>query len=209
IKLEKTKDSKATNLPFEDAVPSYEWRNRLFIKPQAGNFFESGAYLAMSGKEIGPLPISKNVVGNYLHEALAHVSNTSELLGWVKNAHLEGIINTQVMDQLIARAELIIQDEELNNLLNSSTNVLNERVIITKDTFQQKRPDRVQFTDNEVICIDFKTGEASKKHNAQIATYMELLQDMYPDKQVLGKLVYITESELNIENVVANNKEVV
>jgi hypothetical protein len=32
---------------------------------------------------------------------------------------------------------------------------------------------------------------------------------MYPDKQVLGKLVYITESELTIENVVTNNKEVV
>lgn len=208
-KLEKTKDSKATNLPFEEAVPSYEWRNRLFIKPQAGNFFESGAYLAMSGKETGLLPIYKNVVGNYLHEALAQVSNTSELLGWIKNAHLEGIINTQVMEQLIARADLIIQDQELNNLLNSGTTVLNERVIITKDTFQQKRPDRVQFTDSEVICIDFKTGEANKKHNAQIATYMELLQEMYPNKQVLGKLVYITESELTIENVVANNKEVV
>lgn len=59
------------------------------------------------------------------------------------------------------------------------------------------RMDRVVIDKNKVIVIDYKTGmdrETPGKHKEQIETYMKILKDIYPDKDIEGLLAYVDSS---------------
>jgi hypothetical protein len=52
-------------------------------------------------------------------------------------------------------------------------------------------------SDEEVIVVDFKTGEPrSEEHLVQISTYGRLLEAIYPDRPVSRYLLYVDEGRV-------------
>jgi ATP-dependent helicase/nuclease subunit A len=61
------------------------------------------------------------------------------------------------------------------------------------------RMDRVVIDADKITVMDFKTGpdkDAEEKYETQIKTYMKLLRDIYPDKQIEGVIAYVDLKEI-------------
>jgi len=201
-KLNKHSENLSASFPFNEPIATNDWRGqgKLHIKPQAQSFFTDGAYLAYGYGEKNVKNTGKNAVGHYLHLALAAVNNTGELIQWIKEKHLAGEINSEMVQDLLARAEQIVLDQNLNTLLLQGERTFVEREIVSKEA-QIFRPDRVQVSEKEVICIDFKTGKKHAQHKEQLTNYLSLLSEIYPEKEISGRLVYVQALTLEIENV--------
>lgn len=85
--------------------------------------------------------------------------------------------------------EMIITDLEFAPYFKNDLEVLNESTIIYTDG-SILRPDRVVFMEDQVVVIDYKTGNPSEKHQQQIELYCSKLQEM-GYSNVLGKLLYL------------------
>ena len=61
------------------------------------------------------------------------------------------------------------------------------------------RMDRVVIDADKITVMDFKTGsdkESAEKYETQMKTYMKLLRDIYPDKQIEGVIAYVDLKEI-------------
>jgi ATP-dependent helicase/nuclease subunit A len=61
------------------------------------------------------------------------------------------------------------------------------------------RMDRVVIDADKITLMDFKTGhdkKAEEKYETQLKTYMKLLRDIYPDKQIEGIIAYVDLKEI-------------
>jgi ATP-dependent helicase/nuclease subunit A len=60
------------------------------------------------------------------------------------------------------------------------------------------RMDRVVIDPDKVTILDFKTGEAGaeEKYRIQMKKYMRIARDIYPDRPVEGRIVYIDLGEI-------------
>ncbi len=85
---------------------------------------------------------------------------------------------------------------------NEKYNIFNECTILYLDENTgkviNKRPDRVIYDGNEMIVIDFKTGNPYPAHHKQVKQYITLLKEMGYNK-VSGYLWYLDNN--NIEDV--------
>ena len=59
-----------------------------------------------------------------------------------------------------------------------------------------RRPDRVMMSDEHIIIVDFKFGKPNEEYHAQVAEYMRILQDMYPQHKVEGWLWYVYKNRV-------------
>jgi RecB family exonuclease len=66
---------------------------------------------------------------------------------------------------------------------------MNESAIITQEG-EVYRPDRIVFLDDEVMVLDYKTGQPNEKYQKQIDQYMHLLAEM-GYRNVQGRLLYL------------------
>jgi ATP-dependent exoDNAse (exonuclease V) beta subunit len=68
--------------------------------------------------------------------------------------------------------------------------LLNEQDFVSK-TGRWLRMDRV-VVDNEIVTvIDYKTGEEHDNHILQVKEYMEVLEEVYPQRRIRGVLAYV------------------
>ncbi len=83
----------------------------------------------------------------------------------------------------------ILTDEQLKPYFKPEVQALNE-VTITDSQGHDHRPDRVVINGDEVMVIDYKTGQQHDEYQQQIGSYVALLKEMGYEK-VKGQLVYI------------------
>jgi ATP-dependent exoDNAse (exonuclease V) beta subunit len=89
-----------------------------------------------------------------------------------------GLHHKQVQDwfsgryQLFNECNILIPDADTGKLL-------------------KRRPDRVMMSDERIIVVDFKFGRPIEDYKTQVQKYMNILQSMYPAKQVEGWLWYV------------------
>lgn len=95
--------------------------------------------------------------------------------------------------------EQFVQNKAVKSIYSDAVNIFSERSLGT--SFNSiLRPDKVIEKENEVIVVDFKTGEAQAKHKQQILAYGHLLQEMY-QKQIKMYLIYLSADKITILNV--------
>ena len=85
--------------------------------------------------------------------------------------------------------------KELNQYFSDDVIIRNESELITidRDGKNFQRPDRVVIKDDELVIIDYKTGEKDKKHESQVSKYAMYFNELgYKDIKKL--LVYINEN---------------
>jgi ATP-dependent exoDNAse (exonuclease V) beta subunit len=127
--------------------------------------------------------------GNLVHELMADIYVESDI-----NFAIDQKINAGLIDEknriLIAKTLIeLVNHERLNKYFQNTGKIITEREILTEDR-QIWIPDRLNFNENKVTIIDYKTGKPEKKHERQINNYALSLQNMkYEVEEKL--LVYI------------------
>ncbi len=116
--------------------------------------------------------------GNLVHNIMSQIKTQEDV-----NFVITDFINTASITttQSVALKHVVVNivtHPELENYYKSNLTIYNEQDIITKDGIIL-RPDRVVVnSNNEVIIIDYKTGIEDKKHQQQLLSYQDVLEDM-------------------------------
>jgi len=135
--------------------------------------------------------------GSILHEVLARTADPEDISDVLAEMLIEGFFREEELNSLQQQATTVLAHADLQRLLNSSTQTVNEKSIIDRDG-KSYRPDKVLISDNEVIVIDYKfTQKESPAHIRQVHGYRTLLQEMgYPS--VSTYLFYANSGELKL-----------
>jgi ATP-dependent helicase/nuclease subunit A len=133
--------------------------------------------------------------GSILHEVLARTAGPDDISHVLAEMLNEGFFREEELSSLEQQATTVLAHADLQRLLNSSTQTVNEKSIIDRDG-KSYRPDKVLISDKEVIVIDYKfTQKESPAHIKQVHGYRALLQEMgYP--AVSTYLFYANSGEL-------------
>ncbi|MET1057872.1 MAG: UvrD-helicase domain-containing protein [Pedobacter sp.] len=135
--------------------------------------------------------------GSILHELLARTADLPDIEYVLAEMLNEGIFREEELTSLQQQATTVLAHADLQRLLSSSTQTVNEKSIIDRDG-KSYRPDKVLISENEVIVIDYKfTQKESPAHIKQVHGYRTLLQEMgYP--AVSTYLFYANSGELKL-----------
>lgn len=98
---------------------------------------------------------------------------------------------------LIKGAE-IISHPDLKEYFSEGIKLVNEQRIFTQDGLEL-RPDRLVFFDQNVVIIDYKTGEEREDHQNQINAYAKALEEL--NFEISKKLIVYIHKEITIKTV--------
>ena len=136
--------------------------------------------------------------GEIVHEILArinHLEEADKAMEWAVNT---GLITEVSKKEISALINSIISHPELNQFYASGVKNLNEKELIT-ESGKRLRPDRLNFEENKVSIIDYKTGGFVDTHKMQVSEYANALRDM---GYVIDKCLLIyTNNPIIIKNV--------
>jgi len=135
--------------------------------------------------------------GSILHEVLARASDSVAVDHILSQMLTEGFFREEELESFRKQAITVLEHHELQLLLNSSTETINEKSIIDRSG-KSYRPDKVLISDGKVTVIDYKfTQKESPAHIKQVHGYRTLLQEMgYPT--VNTYLFYAHSGELKL-----------
>jgi ATP-dependent exoDNAse (exonuclease V) beta subunit len=141
-----------------------DFHSYLKLRKNYENFFETSGH---TGRNINK--------GRLIHEILARIKHAGELKTAVKELIFQGMLSRAEADQIEKQLRKLISDPEIQSWFDGSFRVVNERTILTgKDGL--KRPDRIMLSDNQVIVVDYKSGEKElDNYHYQIRNYMRAL----------------------------------
>jgi len=115
--------------------------------------------------------------GKLIHEVLSLISTTNDLQKAVKRIEIEGKIASMEADNLRTELTDLLGDPEIKSWFDGSYRVVNERNILS-GVNGVKRPDRIMIGKNEVIVVDYKSGDAElEKYKYQLLSYMKELRN--------------------------------
>lgn len=135
--------------------------------------------------------------GSILHEVLARAEDIEGLDFILSQMLNEGFFREEELAELKAQAISVLQHTALQELLKNSRQRVSEKSIIDRSG-KSYRPDKVLFSEEQVIVIDYKfTQKESPAHIKQVHGYRALLQEMgYP--LVSTYLFYAHSGELKL-----------
>lgn len=167
---------------FAASYPSISLDERLSSSTEATDFFD----------EEGRAGVSPRINGIVLHEILSGVSGPDDVEAAVSAAAAAG-----KLDSAAARSACAMLRERVATHADwfpgRGAKVCSERSIIAADG-SEHRPDRVVFTPEGVIIIDFKFGRELKSHLAQLRRYASLYSGLgFPVKA--GVVWYVLEDK--------------
>jgi len=121
---------------------------------------------------------SKREYGNLIHTILQSVNSLEDVDIIIEQLLLAGKIESVEAEKLSSGIKHLIQSPEAAPFFHfEAAKILTERDIISSDN-EIKRPDKVVIFDDKLLLIDFKTSFFDPKHQKQIVSYKQLLNDM-------------------------------
>lgn len=143
--------------------------------------------------------------GLLFHALISEISTANVVEDVVHNAYLQGSISAEQKGSLSNLFHKMVNHPNLAPYYSSSYTVMNERQIFV-DKEQVLRPDRLVYDEKKAVVIDYKTGDKSPDHAAQIKAYCSVVKRIL-NRPTFGLLVYFPKNKdenleiLNIENV--------
>ena len=130
--------------------------------------------------------------GNLIHELMSKIYSVEDIDNVISRYFRIGMIREEDLVWIKDKVQKIVNHNELKQYFNSTNKILTERAVLGKNK-EVLIPDRLVFSgENEVVIMDYKTGEKDKSHILQIENYAGVLTEM--NFKVLDKiLVYINE----------------
>ncbi len=130
--------------------------------------------------------------GNLFHEILSKIITEKDVSKIIAAYHQEGIIDKNQLLIINSTIISVVNHPKLASYFSKEVTVYNEREIVDTDN-QIIIPDRLVFLgENEVVIIDYKTGNPSAEHHQQLLKYERVLKTMHfkVDKKLL---IYIND----------------
>lgn len=125
----------------------------------------------------GELASTKINQGRVIHEVLARIERASDVDAAVNELSFQGLIPAAESERMKAQLKELVADPEVASWFDGSFEVLNERSLLTGGK-HLKRPDRIMLNDDEVIVVDYKSGEKELgKYHDQVGQYMSGLRE--------------------------------
>jgi ATP-dependent exoDNAse (exonuclease V) beta subunit len=136
-----------------------------------------------------------DIYGNLVHKMLSEVFVFTDVSKVVTRYNLSGIIDEHEANRIQQLIEDVVNHKELKAYFNTDVMIKNETEIITLKNGNRTilRPDRVVIQDDELIVIDYKTGERNIMHIEQISAYAEYFNQLGYEN-VKKMLVYLNET---------------
>lgn len=114
--------------------------------------------------------------GKIIHEILSLVTTIDDLPRAVKQMETDGKIPSEEVESTTAGLKELLSTDEIKSWFDGSYKVVNERNILSGKN-GLKRPDRIMFGENEVVVVDYKSGEIEvDKYKYQLRGYIFELQ---------------------------------
>ncbi len=121
---------------------------------------------------------SKREYGNLIHNILQNVNFLEDVDNVIGEFLQKGKIEKEESEKLLSGIKQFIQSPEVAPFFNlKDAKILTERDIISPNN-EIKRPDKVVVFDDKLLLIDFKTSFFDPKHQKQISSYKQLLNEM-------------------------------
>ena len=176
-----TENSAETFLVYNEK--KLNWRDVISLKHSAEEVWDTESQNA------------KKDWGKLLHKVLADIHYIHQKDEVIKKAYISGICTEKEYKKLKFSISELLADPEITPYFTDKWEVKTEKEILM-DTGRTYIPDRLLFdtTSDEVIVIDYKTGEEQDKHKKQISDYANALTQM-GHKNVKQLLVYTTQKQ--------------
>lgn len=132
--------------------------------------------------------------GKMLHELFENISTIEDISASVKNMVSAGKIDSATAKEYKTVIERMLSSEPQKSWFSGEWKVLNERNIL-RGRENSHRPDRIMMRDEDVILIDYKTGDKHDNHILQVKGYLNDFEKMGYIKRK-GYLWYLNSNEL-------------
>ncbi len=172
-----------------DNYPAHDWTDAIKIIAHSTDFIAQTVKTRRNAMKYGIL----------MHSIFEQIKSFND----VEKVIEEMLYNEKITKKDATEINLIIKKlferETIRNWFSPQWEIFAEKEILTRFG-ETKIPDRVIAKDKQIIVIDYKFGDKRSEHKRQVRNYMKLLQDIYPQKNISGFLLYVEENE--IENVI-------
>ena len=142
----------------------------------------------------------KRQMGILLHRIFSTIYTKADVEKAIAGLENEGLLaGYKEKEELLRQIETAFGNAQVDEWFDGTADIYNECPIITQDfdksfgSYLTLRPDRVMLTPGKTTVVDFKFGSPSPQHNKQVGTYMELLKQMEPEREIEGYLWYILD----------------
>lgn len=115
--------------------------------------------------------------GKLIHDILSLIETTGDIDKAVRRVQLDGKMDAQKAAAMKAEMNALLSDPEVKSWFDGTYRVVNERNVLTGIN-GVKRPDRIMIGKDEVVIIDYKSGEVeAENYKYQLRTYMRELEN--------------------------------
>ena len=170
----------------QDSFISNSWKNQhISIVSSSSLLWETE-----QGKAIG--------YGNLIHEILAKIKTKNDISDVVNQYLYNGTITNSEQLKISDTLNKIVKHPSLKVYFDQNNQIYNEQEILSLDR-NIIIPDRLVVNRNMITIIDYKTGEANKKHHIQILNYAEVLKNL--GYSVQKKILVYINDKIIVEEV--------
>ena len=163
---------------------SFLWRDKIVIKQQSANFFES--------QETDKL--EKVSYGIHIHTVLSRINYADQIPETLDQMVREGLITTDQKEIINDQLRELLTNSQVASWFDPSWEVRTEIPILLPSGVEN-RIDRLMLKDRKAVVVDFKTGIPSKADQKQVRDYIDILRKMnFLD--VDGYVLYIRTKEV-------------
>ncbi len=137
--------------------------------------------------------------GNIIHEILSKIYTEKDIEVIINEFIEVGALYFEDKEELVKLLLKMVNHKELKSYFEPDKKISTECEIINEEG-QILIPDRLVFTSkNEVVIIDYKTGNKEKKHELQVQNYAAVLEKM--NLTVVEKILVYLDKEIEVLKV--------
>ncbi len=187
--LEKERQEDENEIVTLTKLNSSSWEDQIRIAPADEVYWE-----AIDSKPA-------RTYGNLIHAMLSKIESNDDIIKVISSFKIAGLIDESESKEINLLLNKLVTHPELMPYYQNGLFVKNETELFDNgdNGFKVLRPDRVVFDNDQLVIIDYKTGDKESKHQNQINQYAAAFEKL-GYRQILKKLVYLNE-QIEVVNV--------
>jgi CRISPR/Cas system-associated exonuclease Cas4 (RecB family) len=132
-----------------------------------------------------------------MHTLFSYIETTEDIPVALDRLIFEGIILPGEKKEYSQKIQQHISDSQVEDWFSGKYKTYAECAVLVEENGEvtTQRPDRVLFSDEETLIIDYKFGEQRSEHKNQMQRYARLLEQMNR-KNIRTFIWYVEKNEI-------------
>lgn len=135
----------------------------------------------------------KRLFGTKIHLILSRLHSISDLENQLAVAKTKGLVNSEDVEPIREKITKLFEDKKFLRYFQAEKS-MNEKEIISS-TGQKLIPDKLVFENENVLVVDFKTGQKTDTHIEQLLSYVQIIKEL-GHTNVTGELYYTETGDI-------------